>query len=129
MENKGDTFVYQSSNDVTITVGNDYAAGDVITISNMAGGIETITLGPITSYGTDYILSSDTTINLDGLSSSTFVFDRTEWKDCFPDFNTVEKMCEEYPGLAKAFENFKTVYKMVEQDWKGKMKDDQTSLF
>jgi len=50
-------------------------------------------------------------------------------KIVFPDFNTVEKMCEEYPGLAKAFENFKTVYKMVEQDWKGKMKDDQTSSF
>lgn len=124
-----DEFIFTSSGDVTITVDNSYAASDVITISNMAGGIETITLPPLSVSGTDYILSTDTTINLDGLSSSTFVFDRTEWKDCFPDFNTVEKMCEEYPGLAKAFENFKTVYKMVEQDWKGKMKDDQTSLF
>jgi hypothetical protein len=124
MENKDDEFVFTSTGDVTITVDSNYAAQDVFTVSTMAGGIETITLS-----GTDYILSTDTAINLDGLSSSTFVFDRTEWKDCFPDFDTVEKMCEEYPGLAKAFENFKTVYKMVEQDWKGKMKDDQTSLF
>jgi hypothetical protein len=124
MENKDDEFVFTSAGDVTITVDSNYAAQDVFTVSTMAGGIETITLS-----GTDYILSTDTAINLDGLSSSTFVFDRTEWKDCFPDFDTVEKMCEEYPGLAKAFENFKTVYKMVEQDWKGKMKDDQTSLF
>ncbi len=129
MENKDNEFIFTSTStgDVTINVDYNHAAQDVITITNMAGGIETITLNPIQT--TDYIFSTGETINLDGLTSSTFVFDRVEWKDCFPDFNTVEKMCNEYPGLAKAFENFKTVYKMVEQDWKGKTKDDQTSLF
>jgi hypothetical protein len=34
-------------------------------------------------------------------------------------------MCKEYPALAKAYENFKTIYKMVHQDWKGKQKDDE----
>ena len=30
----------------------------------------------------------------------------------------------EYPALAKAYENFKTVYKLVEQDYKGKEEDN-----
>lgn len=47
-----------------------------------------------------------------------------EWEHEFPAFHKVEEMCKEYPGLAKAYENFKTIYKMVEQDWKGKKKDD-----
>jgi hypothetical protein len=132
MENKDDDFIF-TSGDVTITVDNNYnytyAAQDTVTITNMAGGIETITLPPLTvGTGHEYVLSSGTTINLDNISS-TFTFDNIEWKNSFPDFHTVEKMCEEYPGLAKAFENFKTVYKMVEQDWKGKMKDDQANLF
>jgi len=132
MENKDDDFIF-TSGDVTITVDNNYnytyAAQDTVTITNMAGGIETITLPPLTvGTGNEYVISSGTTINLDNIST-TFTFDNIEWKNSFPDFHTVEKMCEEYPGLAKAFENFKTVYKMVEQDWKGKMKDDQANLF
>lgn len=42
----------------------------------------------------------------------------------FPAFHEVQKMCEEYPGLERAYENFKTAYALVEQDWKGK-KDDK----
>jgi hypothetical protein len=33
-------------------------------------------------------------------------------------------MCKEYPALEKALKNFETIYKMVEQDWRGKTKDD-----
>lgn len=129
MENKDDEFVFTSTGDVTIAVDSNYAAQDVFTVSTMAGGIETITLpSSVNSDQFVYTISGGDTINLDGIST-IFDLDNVEWKNSFPDFHTVEKMCEEYPGLAKAFENFKTVYKMVEQDWKGKMKDDQTSLF
>ena len=38
----------------------------------------------------------------------------------------VESMCKEYPALAKVYENFKTVYDLVLQDWKGK-KDAENS--
>lgn len=44
----------------------------------------------------------------------------TPFVNCMPDLHRVHEMCEEYPSLAKAFENFKTVYAMVDQDWKGK---------
>ena len=33
-------------------------------------------------------------------------------------------MCKHYPALAKAYENFKTIYKMVEQDYKGNHEDN-----
>jgi hypothetical protein len=40
-----------------------------------------------------------------------------EFVDSFPEWARVEKMCEEYPGLKIAFEKFKTVYKLVKDDY------------
>ncbi len=131
MQNKNDEdFVINITDvgDITLDISPVCAAQETISISNMAGGIDVITIPPLTSDQFTYTLSDSDTINLNGISN-TFIFDNVEWKNCFPDFHTVEKMCNEYPGLAKAFENFKTVYKMVEQDWKGKMENDQTNLF
>ena len=109
--------------------------------------IFTITIGPTdglinindtmltTSYDSnvfafDNITSLDiSNIRLDDTITTTSWTPPVEWTDCFPDFNTVEQMCKEYPGLEKAFENFKTVYKLVEQDWKGKSEGDQEDLF
>ena len=34
----------------------------------------------------------------------------------------VERMCKEYPALEKVWRNFKSVYDMVKQDYKGKKK-------
>ncbi len=52
-----------------------------------------------------------------------------EWATAFPDFYKIKEMCAEYPALEKAYENFKTIYKMVEQDWVGKNKDDNNPPF
>ena len=38
--------------------------------------------------------------------------------------SVVKDMCQHYPALEKALENFKTVYKMVEQDYKGNHQDN-----
>lgn len=46
-----------------------------------------------------------------------------EFEDYMPSVAKVEDMCKEYPGLKKAYENFKSVYKMVHQDWQGKQND------
>ena len=48
----------------------------------------------------------------------------TLWTETLPDVYTVNEMCEEYPALAKAYETFQTVYKLVEQDYKGKKEDN-----
>ena len=72
---------------------------------------------------------SDYTMDSSGsVISSTFDYDNikivpTLWTEALPDVYTVNDMCKEYPALAKAYENFKTVYKLVEQDYKGKKED------
>ena len=40
-----------------------------------------------------------------------------EFVDAFPDYARIEKMCKEYPGLAIAFEKFKTTYKLVKDHY------------
>jgi len=63
--------------------------------------ISTVQIGAITSIDT-----SSFTINLP-----------EEWVNQFPDFDRVQKMCKEYPGLAIAFDKFKTTYKLVRDDY------------
>jgi len=67
------------------------------------------------------------TITLDDTHwADNITWDITEFEDGMPSVAKVEDMCKEYPALAKAYENFKTIYAMVHQDWKGKNKDDDS---
>ena len=61
------------------------------------------------------LVDLDPTFTLDVGGSEVFVHK-------MPDLHRVKDMCEYYPALAKAFENFKTIYKMTEQDYKGILK-------
>ena len=94
----------------------------------------------------DYTMNSSvitSSSNLDSITTSTvnisdvislddqitFDYDNikivpTLWTETLPDVDTVNAMCNEYPALAKAYENFQTVYKLVEQDYKGKEEDN-----
>ena len=40
------------------------------------------------------------------------------------DPDRVVKMCEHYPALKKVWENFYSIYKMVDQDYKGNIEKD-----
>jgi hypothetical protein len=60
-------------------------------------------------------IGSGATVTLNGAGtgydwSQSFPVD---FVNAFPDWDKVEKMCEEYPGLKIAFEKFKTTYKLV----------------
>ena len=68
----------------------------------------------------NYINSYDTTFTVD---MGNYVYGSTPFKDTMPSLDRVENMCDEYPALAKAYENFKTIYNMCEQDYKGKLKE------
>lgn len=58
------------------------------------------------------------TLNNISIDTSSFKINLPEeWVDTFPDFNRVQKMCEEYPGLKIALEKFKTVYKLVKDHY------------
>ena len=109
-------------NSITIDLGNYGAAQSVYSISN-----DTITISDsitsINTNSTDWLnnggIIQTGDINIDW---NNIVFEKTIFQDCMPDLADVEQMCKEYPALEKAFENFKTIYKMVEQDYKGKKK-------
>ena len=79
------------------------------------------------------------TIDISSISTSTITLDDTHWadgitweqiefEDKMPSVAKVEDMCNNYPALEKAYENFKTVYKLVHQDWRGKQDDDNFSF-
>ena len=112
----------KASDTITIDL-SDYtmdSSGSVISSSDF-DGITTISGISTSTVNISDILSSDDQISFD--------FDNikivpTLWKEALPDIHTVNNMCEEYPALAKAYENFQTVYKLVEQDYKGKKEDN-----
>jgi hypothetical protein len=80
--------------------------------SSWQGSIAPLTASQISTVsintGSNY---SNGTINIGNL------FSRNEWVDCFPDWDRIQKMCDEYPGLKIAFDQFKTVYKLVRDDY------------
>jgi hypothetical protein len=73
---------------------------------------DTISLNNITITGGGYQTS--------GSGSST----QPQWWVATPgthiEIEEIEKMCSEYPALAKVYKNFKTMYDLVKQDWEGK---------
>ena len=65
-----------------------------------------------------YTIATGSTITLNDINATSFNWKMPEeFIDAFPDFDRVERMCKEYPGLAIAFEKFKTVYKLVKDDY------------
>ena len=109
-----------SDNTITIDVSGYTPDNSFITSSNL-DSITTISGISTSTVNISDIISLDDQISFD--------FDNikivpTLWKEALPDVYTVNDMCEEYPALAKAYENFQTVYKLVEQDYKGKKEDN-----
>jgi hypothetical protein len=85
--------------------------------------VDTIDISSITS-------STASTITLDDTHWADIIsWEQVEFEDQMPTVAKVEDMCKDYPALAKAYENFKTIYKMVHQDWKGKQDDDEEAPF
>ena len=108
-------------NDYTVTIDN----GQTVTISTDSSDIWSLNNNISTSIDTinisDYTTSSadDITFDFNNISISP-----TLWTEALPDVDTVNDMCKQYTALAKAYENFQTVYKLVEQDYKGKKEDN-----
>ena len=92
----------------------------VIDISTMDGYASTITVNAST-LSTNYNIGWNGLVDVDGITISEPV----EFEDEMPSVAKVEDMCRDYPALEKAYENFKTVYKLVRQDWQGKQ-DEQS---
>jgi hypothetical protein len=81
------------------------------------GGIGTIAISGSGS-ASGYTIASGSTVTINDVNTTSFNWKMPEeFIDAFPDYDRVEKMCKEYPGLAIAFEKFKTVYKLVKDDY------------
>lgn len=98
---------------------------DTITLTSNAydtmAGTNIITIGNTTGYTISGSGSAGTamggTYTIGNVNASTFSWKNEEFVDCMPDINRIENMCKEYPGLAIAFEKFKTTYNIVKDDY------------
>ncbi len=79
-----------------------YSPSHTITLSNTGTGYSS--LGSVQGIGPITISDLDFSFN-------------DEFKGRFPDWNRIQKMCDEYPGLKIAFEKFKTTYMLVKDDY------------
>ena len=106
--NDNDTYTLTLDDDITINLDS---------ISDYTGTYSldsTLSLGDITtSISTSDINSG--TITIDTGTTGTIY----NVLDTFIDPEEVDRMCEEYPALSKVWRNFKSVYDMTLQDWKG----------
>ena len=89
-----------------------------ITISS----VDTSTVKP-----DDIIISVNTSTDIHWADNITW--EQTEFVDKMPSIDKVHNMCGYYPALEKAYENFKTIYKMVEQDYKGNHQENDETPF
>ena len=115
----------KDDNDIVILTGLDSSDSHTITFDDMAT-TTSISTDNLTITDSDYTFTLDDTINIDSIVSGSTVSTGfgTEWIDHLPAMSVVQDMCKHYPALEKALENFRTVYKMVEQDYKGNHQDN-----
>ena len=93
-----------------------------------------------TNQNTMYYTTSTgtlSTITIDSLSSPTYTTRTNAWdtyNDYFknlkefehtmPDLTKIKEMCNMYPAMDKAFENFKAIYDLVKDDYEARKNND-----
>ena len=96
---------------------------DTVTVSVGDITVNTIDISDTITINSASIATSIITDGADTNWADVKTWAPIEFEDQMPTVNKVEDMCSEYPALAKAYENFKTIYKMVDQDYLGKQKE------
>ena len=110
-----DTITFSSSITDTITIGNTTMVSIPSTNYYYTSGSGTFTTGSTVTIGGVGGISS---LNSYAVDASIFQVNvPEEFVDCLPDFDRVQKMCNEYPGLQIAFEKFKTTYLLVKNHY------------
>jgi hypothetical protein len=116
-------YVAQEISTITMSGGSDYyysTGSDTITIST--GGTTSMgyTIGSNITSIPSMTISSNGNVGIgtiSGLTASTFEWKNHEFVDAFPDYDRIQKMCKQYPGLRIAYEKFVTTYKLVKDDY------------
>lgn len=105
LDNKQYEFIFSNDDLINIDLSDIYKNHDTITISTMGSPNQVL-------------INTGETWEFTDLPSQQVLFD-----NIMPNPIVVNEMCKEYPALEKAYENFKSIYKLVEQDWNGKRKE------
>ena len=115
---------YSITSTDTITLSNTIASGSTITVSG-GGYVGSFTNGTGSSY---YTINTGAgvggisggagmpTVNITGGSEWIYKTPQ-EFINCFPDYDRIQKMCEQYPGLKIAYDKFVTTYKLVKDHY------------
>lgn len=115
----------------TITLDDDVNESKDIVIHDWDSlGIPALTSNDIitltgSNSASSYTIANIETIDLSHIDTfTTFTnFYKDEFDGRFPDYDRVQEMCKEYPGLDIAYRKFKEVYKMVKEDFDGKERE------
>jgi hypothetical protein len=76
-----------------------------------------VSIGAVGGSGT-YTIGTGATVSINDVNTSTFTWKLPEeFVDAFPDYDRVQKMCNQYPGLKIAYEKFVTTYNLVKDDY------------
>ena len=111
---------WNSEETYTITTDNMDESGFVYSIDSSS--ISNITTTTIDTSSFDDLISLDGDITLT-------ITDPVEFLDHMPSVAKIEDMCMDYPALKMAYDNFKTIYTMVHQDWVGRQEDNDPLPF
>ena len=93
--------------------------------------VSDITISSIDTSSIDTItIDTTSTITLEDTHwADNITWEQTEFVDTMPSIDKIHNMVGYYPALEKAYENFKTIYKMVEQDYKGNHQENDETPF
>jgi hypothetical protein len=98
-----------------------YSTGITNTVNISTGGTSMgYTIGSKITSIPSMTISSNGNVGIgtiSGLTASTFEWKNHEFVDAFPDYDKIQKMCKQYPGLRIAYEKFVTTYKLVKDDY------------
>ena len=115
---KNNTVTYTLDNSTTTDVGNLFYNNNQSTMyyTTSTGTLDTITIDTNSPYTVDRLNAWDT--------YGEWFKKLKEFEDTMPELTKIKEMCTMYPALDKAFENFKTVYDLVKDDYKARKNND-----
>jgi hypothetical protein len=114
-----DTITFSSSATAdTITIDNSNMVSIPSTNYYYTSGSSPFTTGSTVSTITIGGVGGISSLNSYAIDASIFQVNvPEEFVECLPDFDRIQKMCKEYPGLQIAFEKFKTTYLLVKNHY------------
>ena len=86
----------------------------------------TVSSGDIGISDSTHTIKIDEDFLNDSGSEYTFNINTdVDFETSMPSLHKIDNMCEHYPALKIAYEKFKTIYKLVNQDYRGNHEDNE----